>query len=61
MIFNGNLDRSASNRKSRAQLVKELKNWEETIKPKSSKKPAVENAEAYVVRCTPITLAGQRR
>ncbi|KAI4517900.1 hypothetical protein K525DRAFT_209835 [Schizophyllum commune Loenen D] len=48
MIFNGNLDRSASNRKSRAQLVKELKNWEETIKPKSSKKPAVENAEAYV-------------
>ncbi|KAI5899301.1 uncharacterized protein SCHCODRAFT_02482875 [Schizophyllum commune H4-8] len=48
MIYNGNLDRSASNRKSRAQLQKELKNWEETIKPKSSKKPAVENAEAYV-------------
>ncbi|KAL1744206.1 hypothetical protein HDZ31DRAFT_39179 [Schizophyllum fasciatum] len=48
MLFNANLDRSAANRKSRSQLQKELKKWEEDIKPRSSKKLAVENAEAYV-------------
>lgn len=48
MLYNANLDRSSANRKTRSQLQRELKKWEEDVKPRSSKKPAVEDAGAYV-------------
>lgn len=47
MIYNANLDRSQSNRKSKQELKRELKKWEDD-KPKK-KKPTVEDSLAHEV------------
>ena len=48
MLFNANLDRSSRTRKSRLELKKELKKWEE--EKTKRKKNVVEDEVAHEVR-----------
>lgn len=48
MLHNSNLDRSPANRKSKAELRKDLKKWEEEISKK--KKIVVRDLLEYQVR-----------
>lgn len=48
MIFNANLDKSLPNRKTRAELKRELKKWED--ERGKVKKPVVRDAHQYQVR-----------
>ena len=47
MLFNGNLDRSESNRKSLGALRQELKKWEETMTKRNGKKAVVEDPKEH--------------
>ncbi|KDR81862.1 hypothetical protein GALMADRAFT_135257 [Galerina marginata CBS 339.88] len=47
MLFNANLDKSASNRKSKAELRRDLKKWEEEMTKK--KKIVITDVKAYQI------------
>ena len=47
-MYNANLDRSLVNRKTKTELRRDLKKWEEDMSRK--KKPAVEDLVKYQVR-----------
>jgi E3 ubiquitin-protein ligase RAD18 len=48
MLHNSNLDRSLANRKSKAELRKELKKWEDEMLKK--KKAVIRDVREYQVR-----------
>ena len=48
MLYNSNLDRSLANRKSKAELRKELKKWEDEMSKK--KKAVIFDVKEYQVR-----------
>ena len=48
MLYNSNLDRSLANRKSKAELRKDLKKWEDEMSKK--KKTVIHDVREYQVR-----------
>jgi E3 ubiquitin-protein ligase RAD18 len=52
MMYNANLDRSLANRKTKAELRRDIKKWEEGMSKK--KKPVVEDLVKYQVRLAQV-------
>ena len=55
VLYNANLDRSPNNRKTTAELKKDLKRWEEE-RPPRKKKPVVSDVLGYQVLMTSLLL-----